>query len=94
MDYWVNSLPDGTKTGSDVAWGLVFSPEFINLNTTNEEYLTILYRAFFDRQTDPGGWTYWLGELNSGSRREDVLDGVIYAQEFVDLCDEYGIRPF
>ena len=94
LDYWVNALLDGTLTGADVAWGFVFSQEFVNLNTTNEEYLTVLYQAFFKRQPDPGGFTYWLDQFTNGASREDVLNGFIYAQEFADLCDAYGITPF
>jgi hypothetical protein len=48
--FWVNSLIDGSKTGSDVARGFVKSTEFKNGNTSNEDYLKILYKAFFDRR--------------------------------------------
>ena len=93
LDYWTNALLAGTFTGADVANGFVFSTEFTNLNTSNTDYLTVLYRAFFDRDPDPGGFDYWLSELNSGGSREDVLDGFIYAQEFYNLCYIYGISP-
>ena len=56
LDGWVNGLKTCSKTGADVANGFIFSPEFINRSTTNEEFVTILYRAFFDREPDPGGY--------------------------------------
>ena len=93
LNGWVSALLDGTQTGSGVANGFVFSQEFINKNTTHEEYLTVLYEAFFNRQPDQGGWDGWLAELNRGTSREDVLNGFIYAQEFNNLCWEYGISP-
>ena len=72
LDGWVSALINGTKTGSDVANGFVFSQEFINKNTTNEEYLQVLYEAFFNRQPDPAGLQGWFDALAGGSSREDV----------------------
>ena len=36
LDGWVNALLNETLTGSDVAFGFVFSPEFVNKGTTND----------------------------------------------------------
>ena len=38
LNGWVDGLLDGSFTGSDVAYGFVFSPEFLEKNITNEEY--------------------------------------------------------
>jgi len=94
LDSWVVALLNGTQTGCDVANGFILSPEFTNKNTTDEEYLQILYEAFFNREPDQGGWAGWISQLKNGASREDVLDGFIYATEFADLCEEYGIRAF
>jgi len=77
-----------------VAKGFIFSPEFIDRNTTNAEYLTILYEAFFNRDPDPACWDVWLLELDTGRDRGEVLDGFLYSQEFSELCEDYGINPF
>jgi hypothetical protein len=94
LDVWVSALLNGSLTGSDVAYGFVFSHEFIAKNTSNEEYLNVLYEAFLDRQPDSAGWLGWLEALNSGASREDVLKGFIYAEEFANLCDKYGIKAY
>jgi hypothetical protein len=93
-DGWVNDLLNGIRTGSDIAHGFIFSPEFINRMTSNPEYLTILYRAFFDREPDGGGFNTWLDELESGTTRETVLNGFLRSQEFVALAEEFDITPF
>jgi len=90
----VTALLTGTQTGSGVANGFVFSQEFLNKNTTNDEYLQVLYKAFFNRQPDPAGLQGWLDAFATGASREDVLNGFIYATEFAELCDEYGIKAF
>ena len=94
LDGWVNALLDGTQTGSDVAYGFVFSAEFVSKNTTNEEYLKILYEAFFNRDQDQAGFDAWIAELNSGKDRRYVLNGFLGSQEFIKLCEDYGINPY
>ena len=90
---WVSALLNGTKTGTDVAVGFVFSREFINKNTSDEEYLYILYRAFLNREPDEGGYNWWLQRLAAPADREMILNGFLFASEFYNLCDNYGIMP-
>ena len=91
---WTNNLLSGAQTGADVAQGFIFSAEFANRNTSNAEFLTIMYRAFFAREPDSGGYTAWLNALNGGTSRAAVLDGFTHSTEFANLCRIYGIRPF
>jgi hypothetical protein len=91
---WTDSLLRGAQTGADVARGFIFSTEFINRNTSNAQFLTIMYRAFFAREPDSGGYNAWLNALNGGTSRADVLNGFTHSTEFANLCRLYGIRPF
>jgi len=93
LDGWTNELMKKTIAAADIAKGFIFSQEFIKKNTSDEDYLTILYQAFFDRDADNAGWNGWLNVLKEGKNRSDVLDGFINSQEFVDLSSEYGINP-
>jgi len=36
-------------TGGQTAYGFVFSEELKNKNLNNNQFLTVMYRAFFDR---------------------------------------------
>lgn len=94
LAYWVAELESGRKSGADVARGFIHSTEFVNRNVNNTDYVTILYRAFFDREPDVAGYAYWVGRLDSGSTRDEVLDGFIYSVEFSNLCVRYGIRAY
>ena len=87
---WKNQI----QTGADVAKGFINSPEFISKNKTDDEYLNILYRAFFNRNPDSAGLAAWLDQLESGADRSEVLDGFIYSQEFSSLCANYGILAY
>jgi len=90
---WTNALLNGSLTGSDIAWSFIFSDEFINRYTTNEDFVTILYRAFFNREPDSAGYSGWLNMLYDGTSRSAVLDGFTGSQEFRNLCGSYGITP-
>jgi subtilisin family serine protease len=94
LNYWIDSLENRTLAGADVAREFIFSNEFVNKGLGNEAYVDVLYSAFFNREPDQDGRSHWLGRLYGGTSREDVLNGFIYSQEFVDLCEQYSIAPF
>ena len=91
---WTQGLLNGSLTGRDVARGFALSQEFANKGTNNSVFLDTLYKSFFDRAADDGGKAAWTGLLTSGGTRSTVLDGFVGAQEFVNLCNRYGILPF
>jgi hypothetical protein len=92
-DAWTNALISGSLSGADLAQEFIFSQEFIDRRTSNDEFLRIMYRAFFNREPDTGGYNVWLNALNSGMSRQEVLDGFTHSQEFANLCAVYGITP-
>ncbi|MBO7449380.1 MAG: DUF4214 domain-containing protein [Clostridiales bacterium] len=91
--YWATELYNFHQTGAQVAQGFIFSQEFKDRNTSNEEFVTILYNTFFGRDPETDGFNYWVGLLNSGNAsREGVANGFIFSQEWADTCASYGIR--
>ncbi|WP_153110920.1 DUF4214 domain-containing protein [Propionivibrio limicola] len=93
LNDWTDRLNTGISSGSEVAQGFIFSQEFTNQAVNNDEYVDILYRAFFNRQADNTGKQYWLDKIASGANRGEVLDGFIYSQEFRNLASAYSILP-
>ncbi len=91
---WAGDLLDGAKTGADVAQGFIFSKEFTDKNYDNAVFLTILYKAFFDRNPDAAGFDAWLKKLDNGTSRQAVVDGFSASKEFAELCSSYGISPY
>jgi LCP family protein required for cell wall assembly len=94
LNTWVGDLLSGRKTGADVAKGFVFSKEFTDKNHDNAAFVTILYRAFFDREPDASGFNTWVSRLSSGTTRQAVVDGFVQSQEFIELCAYYAIVPY
>ena len=83
-----------SKPGADVAKGFMFSKEFTDKNLDNASFLTISYRAFFNREPDAAGYDVWLKKLNNGTSRQTVVDGFSQSQEFSQLCSSFGITPY
>jgi LCP family protein required for cell wall assembly len=94
LNKWVEDLLSGVKTGADVAKGFMFSKEFTDKNLDNASFLTIAYRAFFNREPDAAGYDVWLKKLNNGTSRQTVVDGFSQSQEFSQLCSSFGITPY
>ena len=92
LENWVNNLKTGRVSGGQAAYGFVFSQELISRNLDNDQFLVIMYKAFFDRPADPGGYANWMGLLNSGSSREFVFSNFVNSTEFADICAKYGIQ--
>ena len=89
---WVDAIRERGQTGADVARGFLYSPEFINKDCSNEVFVQTLYQTFFDRAADPAGLEAWVGVLDGGESRQDVIEGFINSTEWANLCLFYGIR--
>ena len=88
---WVNGLKDGSFTGVRVADGFVLSDEMLNKDISNEDFVKILYRAFFGREADADGLKTWTDLLDAGCKKQYVFAGFANSGEFGALCAEAGI---
>ena len=91
---WTTALIKGQQQGAGVANGFALSQEFINRDLDNDQFLNVLYKAFFDRMPDSVGLENWKRFLADGHTRAEVIYGFTRAQEFQNLCVQYGIIPF
>ena len=92
LQYWALALTNLEKTGAEAAKQFFGSAEFINLATTDEEYVTRLYTTFMDRSPETDGFAYWVGQLSQGVSREQVLASFAVSPEFTQICADYGIE--
>ena len=88
---WSENLRTGRESGVNVGYGFIQSPEFIKRALNDEEYVKVLYRAFFDREADESGLNAWVGELDKGLSRLHVYKGFAESREFTEVCSRYGI---
>ena len=89
---WIRLLLNGSNSAADVVRGFFNSQEFLKKNLSDEDFVERLYLTLFDRNSDPTGKADWLRNLKNGSSRNQILNGFIGSQEFIRLCEQYGIR--
>ncbi len=88
---WINRVMTQGYTGADVAKGFLFSPEFLGMDMSNDQFVEVLYKTFFDRAGDPDGKADWLNRMANGWTKENVIMGFIDSTEWANLCMTYGI---
>jgi len=88
---WVGKLERLEYTGAEVAYGFIFSPEYLSKNTSDSAYIEMLYNTILGRTSDAGGKAYWQSYLDQGLSRKYVFAGVVNSTEFGNLCGSYGI---
>lgn len=88
---WFNHMIYDGYTGADVVRGIICSPEFLNKNCSNEEFVEILYQVILDRHADPEGMATWSAALAGGRSRQSVIDGFLGSTEWTNLCLIYGL---
>lgn len=90
---WVKQLQGKNMNGAEIAYNFFFSEEFLNKDTSVEDYVNTLYRTLLGREADANGLAGWVEQLQSGSMtRLDLLKAFIESVEFTGLCEKYGIE--
>ncbi|MBR2822388.1 MAG: DUF4214 domain-containing protein [Clostridia bacterium] len=93
LNNWANALESGAQAASNIIDGFVNSQEFLSKHLSNGDAVEILYKAMLDRPSDAGGKAYWVDILSQGNPFGAVINGFCGSQEFMKLCNEYGITP-
>ncbi|MBR6326131.1 MAG: DUF4214 domain-containing protein [Lachnospiraceae bacterium] len=89
---WIGRLVSHESTGRQVVFGFLYSDEFNGKGYDDERYLLHLYKTIFGREPDEEGRQHWLNKLqNEGYTRMDVLNSFADSEEFLKLCNRYGI---
>ena len=92
LEYWTEHLLAGDLTGAQAAKHFILADEFIGKNLTYNEFLDVMYAAFFDRPKDDQGYYYWLDQMYNGATREYIVACFVDSEEFTGICDTYGIE--
>lgn len=81
LAYWANELETSAKTRGQVMTGFSESPEYKTL-MGSEVYVTMTYIGLLQRSPEPGGYSYWVGQMDGGSSGLALIDGFLYSQEY------------
>ena len=88
--HWQEEFANGA-TGSDVVRCFCLSQELQNKKLSDDQFITVLYRAIFNRAPDDAGFEQWSNFLYCGGSREGLVAHFINSQEFANLCAAYGL---
>ncbi len=91
LNAWDQALRNRECSGAQAAYGFVFSEEYKQKNTSDSDFVEMLYNVFFDRASDAGGKAAWVSALEQGASREKVFSGFTGSSEFAAICASYGI---
>ena len=91
--FWCEHVGNGDLTGAACANEFLLSKEFNDRNLSNEQFLTVLYKTFFDRDAkdDPDGFNFWMNSLKTEGR-DKVVDGFINSTEWCNICASFGVK--
>jgi len=91
MSYWTSALLTESKTGKEVSGEFFLSQEYKDRNVSDEKYVDDLYRTLMGRPGDDSGIRFWSDNLSNGALRNDVFLGFADSDEFLGICESYGI---
>ena len=85
LNYWVDAARGGMPLAR-VSQSFSESPEFIDrYGALNDEgFVDQVYQNVLSRSPDGGGRAYWLGRLQSGTTRGEMMIGFSESPEFID----------
>lgn len=91
IDYWCKQISNEEWDPVDVAEFFILSSEFEAKKLNNTEYIKVLYRTFMGREADSAGLKFWIGELNKGQTRKQVLERFAGCAEFQNIVKSFGL---
>ena len=87
LQYWINQHINGQPLES-ISDAFAASQEFQQRygGLSNEQFVTLVYQNVLGRSPNPGGYTYWVGELNLGAlTRGQLILGFSESTEYKGL---------
>ena len=88
LNDWCSKVNNKEISASRLAYGFVFSQEFIGKEYSNEAYVERLYQGMFGRVGDAEGTAYWMDVFSRGKTREFVFWGFANSDEFISWMRE------
>lgn len=82
MDYRCDLVLNKNYTVHDMYIGVLLSQEASNRNLSNYEYVSMLYQVVLQRGGSNEEINGWANYIDMGHTRGDVLNGIMYSEEF------------
>lgn len=97
-NYWFDCLSNRKIGGRYFLTNLLYEPEFMNKNMSDDEFIISMYDIIADRKPDNGGFNYWKNRYNENLRKMSVKDArleivnrMMNEAEFKTICGSMDI---
>ena len=90
--HWTDELEGGVSAG-EIVREFFRSEEYRSRGMTNEQTVTLCYRAMLGREPDAEGLAAWTAVLDDGYSAAKLVAGFVDAPEFAAVCERYGLTP-
>gem|GEM_PF-1621686 len=84
MAHWLPGLESGSIAAWQVAQGILGTTEY------QTDYVTYIFNTVLNRAPDPGGLSFWVGEMQSGMNQLDVFKSFLNGPEFYQRAIQAG----
>ncbi len=91
LNEWLDGLGDGQFVVADVILGVLFGQEYVDLNTSNGDFVDACYQGLLGREADAGGRAAWLSLLDRNTLRLDVVRAFLDSGEFAAVAENYSL---
>jgi N-acetylmuramoyl-L-alanine amidase len=91
VSYWVRKIETSHLSGTQLVGFFLNSPEFVNKEYSDEEYVERLYHIYLNRDSDTSGKAYWVSQL-AEKERSAVAGIFATTDEFTATCARYGMK--
>lgn len=91
LNNWTAAILGGARTPEQVGYEFFFSTEMKMKNLSDEEFVTLLYRVFLDREPDKNGINDWVSCMKAGMKRDAILYGISKSAEFNTILNSFGL---
>lgn len=78
---WTGALSNGLSRQAAIN-GFLTSPEYTGRYPSNGAFVESLYNRLLGRSSEPGGYHYWVGLLDGGTSRAEVVNGFLNSEEY------------
>lgn len=102
LGFWIKAM-DNHVALVDIASLFISSPEFVSMygaNSSNETFVSLLYKHVLHRELDQEGSDFWVNGLNNGASRGAILahfsesnENVAQVESIIAAGVEYQVYP-
>ncbi len=74
--FWVTSYDSGGWSTRHIASHFAVSQEFVDTygtGLTNDQFARLIFRNVLEREPDGDGFAFWVGQLNAGMERAEMI---------------------